>query len=82
MGFVDAWAEEGSGPGFTCCQDDDLLNAESHLSDRRDFVLFTNGSFQATDAELVGANPADRTPSRLWPSDHAGVVAKLRLAPE
>ena len=82
VGFVDAWAEEGRGPGFTCCQDDDLLNAESHLSDRRDFVLFANGSFQATDAEVVGANPADRTPSGLWPSDHAGVVAKLRLALE
>jgi endonuclease/exonuclease/phosphatase family metal-dependent hydrolase len=80
VGFVDAWAEGGRGSGFTCCQDDDLLNAESHLSDRRDFVLFANGSFQATDAELVGTNPRDRTPSGLWPSDHAGVVAKLPLS--
>jgi hypothetical protein len=28
----------------------------------------------ALDAELVGEEPADRTPSGLWPSDHAGVV--------
>jgi len=79
VGFVDTWAEVGRGSGFTCCQDDDLLNKVSHLSDRRDFVLFSNGSFQTTEAEVVGASPADRTPSGLWPSDHAGVVAKLRL---
>jgi endonuclease/exonuclease/phosphatase family metal-dependent hydrolase len=79
VGFADAWAQAGSGSGFTCCQDDDLLNKASHLSDRRDFVLFGNGSFQTTEVQVVGASPADRTPSGLWPSDHAGVVAKLRL---
>lgn len=82
VGFVDAWAEVGRGSGFTCCQDDDLLNKVSHLSDRRDFVLFGNGSFQTTEVKVVGATPADRTPSGLWPSDHAGVVAKLRLLSE
>jgi hypothetical protein len=61
------------------CADDDLLNKGSHLSDRRDFVLFHNGSFQDTEAEVMGASPADRSPSGFWPSDHAGVVAKLRL---
>jgi endonuclease/exonuclease/phosphatase family metal-dependent hydrolase len=79
VGFSDAWAEVGRGSGFTCCQDDDLLNKVSHLSDRRDFVLFGNGTFQTTEVKVVGASPADRTPSGLWPSDHAGVVAKLRL---
>jgi endonuclease/exonuclease/phosphatase family metal-dependent hydrolase len=82
VGFADAWAEVGRGSGFTCCQDDDLLNKVSHLSDRRDFVLFGNGSFQTTEVEVVGASPADRTPSGLWPSDHAGVAAKLRLLSE
>jgi len=84
VGFADAWAEEGreSVPGYTCCQEDDLLNEDSHLSDRRDFVLFLSDALQATDAEVVGANPADRTPSGMWPSDHAGVVAELRLLSE
>ena len=36
----------------------------THLGDRRDFVLFSNGSFQVPDAELVGANSPDRTPHR------------------
>ena len=85
VGFADAWAEAGRDPvthpelGYTCCQDADLLNDVSHLSDRRDYVLFLSGPLQATDAEVVGAKPTDRTPSGLWPSDHAGVVADLRL---
>jgi hypothetical protein len=28
---------------------------------------------------LIGDTPADFTPSGLWPSDHAGVVATLTL---
>jgi endonuclease/exonuclease/phosphatase family metal-dependent hydrolase len=84
VGFADAWVEAGrdSDPGYTCCQDADLLNTYPSLEDRRDFVLFLSGALQATDAEVVGANPADRTPSGLWPSDHAGVVADLRLLSE
>jgi hypothetical protein len=30
------------------------------------------------DADVVGDELGDRTPSGLWPSDHAGVVATLR----
>jgi endonuclease/exonuclease/phosphatase family metal-dependent hydrolase len=82
VGFADAWVEAGRGSGYTCCQDADLLNPAPSLEDRRDFVLFLSGALQTTDAEVVGANPADRTPSGLWPSDHAGVVADLRLLSE
>jgi len=31
-------------------------------------------------ATVVGDESADRTPSGLWPSDHAGVVASLTLS--
>jgi endonuclease/exonuclease/phosphatase family metal-dependent hydrolase len=82
VGFIDAWTEAGGGPVFTCCQDDDLRNAQSVLSDRRDYVLVRRGPFKATSAQLVGANPEDRTSSGLWPSDHAGVVVQLRLPSE
>ena len=27
--------------------------------------------------EVVGDDPYDKTPSGLWPSDHAGVAAKI-----
>lgn len=77
-GFTDAWAVAGSGPGLTCCQDDSLLNSTSVLSDRRDFVL-VRGDVEIRRAALVGVSPADRTPSGLWPSDHAGVVSTLEL---
>ncbi|MFS4096321.1 hypothetical protein [Streptomyces sp. AF1A] len=35
----------------------------------------------ATVAKVIGDRPGDRTPSGLWPSDHAGVAASLRLGP-
>ncbi len=78
-GFVDAWSQVHPGdPGFTCCQDADLLNPASKLSERIDLVLF-RGNFSVIQADIVGDNPANRTISGLWPSDHAGVVATLRF---
>ncbi len=78
-GFVDAWSQAHPGdPGFTCCQDANLLNPTSKLSRRIDLVLF-RGNFSAIDVEIVGNNTANRTISGLWPSDHAGVVAILRF---
>ncbi|MFD8015853.1 endonuclease/exonuclease/phosphatase family protein [Streptomyces sp. NPDC058955] len=78
-GFRDAWTEaRPRDPGFTCCQAPDLRNPTSALSQRIDHVLFRNG-FEAVQAQRVGEEQADRTPSGLWPSDHAGVPATLRL---
>jgi len=81
--FDDAWAlRRPFDPGFTCCQDGDLMNAKSQLSTRVDLVLFRGmfrGHFHVLDAELIGERRNDRTPSGLWPSDHAGVAVKLRL---
>jgi endonuclease/exonuclease/phosphatase family metal-dependent hydrolase len=65
-------------PGFTCCQAEDLRNQISAVSRRIDLVQF-RGPFRVVHAGVVGASPGDRTPSLLWPSDHAGVVATLRL---
>lgn len=78
-GFVDAWALKRPGdPGYTFGQDPDLLNPVSLLSERIDLVLF-RGAFQVADIHLVGDDEDDRTPSGLWPSDHAGVVATLKI---
>jgi endonuclease/exonuclease/phosphatase family metal-dependent hydrolase len=78
-GLVDVWPQKGgSGPGFTCCQDVAMLNPISQLNHRIDLVLY-RGDFRAREIFLVGNTPADRTPSGLWPSDHAGVVATLRI---
>jgi endonuclease/exonuclease/phosphatase family metal-dependent hydrolase len=74
-GFSDAW---NAGPGLTCCHPNDLHNPSPTLTKRFDLVL-TRGGFETVSADVVGEELADRTPSGLWPSDHAGVVATLRL---
>ncbi|MDA8097769.1 MAG: endonuclease/exonuclease/phosphatase family protein [Clostridia bacterium] len=85
-GYVDAWTVAGSGDGFTAWQDENLLNPVSRLDRRIDLILY-RGGFQVQGVEVVGAEPDDRIPEglspsgRLWPSDHAGVVATLRPPP-
>jgi hypothetical protein len=78
-GFVDAWTTTGDNDaGFTWGHAADLRNPEPTLSERIDFVL-TRGGITASSANRVGHELEDRTPSGLWPSDHAGVWAVLRL---
>ena len=78
-GFAEAWpARRAPDPGLTCCQASNLLNPASQLSRRVDLVL-TKGDIQVVDIKRVGENPSDRTASGLWPSDHAGVIATLKI---
>jgi exonuclease III len=78
-GYVDVWKLKPTpSPGFTCCQAVDLLNAESQLFKRVD-VIFSSVDPEEVAARRTGANQDGRTPSGLWPSDHAGVVARLRF---
>jgi hypothetical protein len=85
-GFVDTWLiGSPRGPGHTANQDADLLNVQSNLWHRIDYVLFRDRftlsglPFRgAVDAWVVGAQQADRTSGGLWPSDHAGVTAVVR----
>jgi endonuclease/exonuclease/phosphatase family metal-dependent hydrolase len=74
-GFADAWTEPD---GLTCCHTVDLHNPDPTLTKRVDLVL-TKGTFETKRIEIVGERPNDRTHEGLWPSDHAGLVAKLRL---
>jgi hypothetical protein len=77
-GFKDAWTIQGERNGLTCCQHADLMNPESALSRRTDLVLF-RGDVKVQAVKITGNTPKERTPSGLWPSDHAGLVAKLKL---
>jgi endonuclease/exonuclease/phosphatase family metal-dependent hydrolase len=81
-GFVDAAAgkkgSKGKKPGLTCCQDANLAHDKASLTVRIDFVL-TRGGFAASAVKVVGDKRGDKTPSGLWPSDHAGVTAVLHL---
>ncbi|MBR9988955.1 MAG: endonuclease/exonuclease/phosphatase family protein, partial [Gemmatimonadetes bacterium] len=84
-GFQDVW-HRGGDPGYTCCHAEDLLNVAPELDQRID-VIFLRG-FRASEAgsigarvQLVGDQRNDRLSSGLWPADHAGVIAWLRLPP-
>ncbi len=76
-GFRDAWTESGQGPGFTC-KPEELRDPARAFDQRIDFVLHRHGP-DAVEVVVTGNDPANRTPSGLWPSDHGGVVATLRL---
>ena len=87
-GYSDAWRlnllKFLNPDGFTCCQDERLNNSISALDDRIDFIFVRNrtegGSLSSVGpvfAVVVADEPRDRTESGLWPSDHAGVVARI-----
>jgi endonuclease/exonuclease/phosphatase family metal-dependent hydrolase len=91
-GFTDAWVQAGGAahdPGFTCCHDTDLRDAYPGTFDQRiDFVLVkdarnTSHSGKVSGAmsfDILGTRRADQTSTHgLWYSDHAGVLAGLRL---
>lgn len=73
--FRDVWSRR-RGPGYTCCQDSTLANPVSTLSQRIDVILVHRG--RPGRAWVVGDEPIAATPP-LWASDHAGVVAEVRL---
>lgn len=84
------------GDGFTANHADDLRNETVTLEKRIDFVLARNqppgtrhrpsdagrSVLGAAFAIVVGDELVDRTPSGLWPSDHAGVVVRVMAAPQ
>jgi endonuclease/exonuclease/phosphatase family metal-dependent hydrolase len=77
-GFRDAWPQaHPNDVGLTCCHGDDLREVGGPFYSRIDYVLVRNG-FRAIAAGIVGEEPRDRL-NGLWPSDHAGVWARLRL---
>ena len=88
-GFTDAWFEAHPGSFVsTCCADELLLSpvlpVPTDDEGRIDLVLFRGaGDFSALGVDLLGKNPAtDRVfngVTLIWPSDHAGVAAKLQI---
>jgi endonuclease/exonuclease/phosphatase family metal-dependent hydrolase len=74
--FADAWWTTRGDPGPTCCQSERLDNVTSALDARIDLVLTRLAL--PTSAHRVGVEPLAGPPP-LWPSDHAGVVATVRL---
>ena len=65
--------------GFTWGQNELVNNPFSTADQRIDFI-FTHGGISATSVDLIGDQVGDKTPSGLWPSDHAGLVATLEIS--
>ena len=81
-GYVDTWQMDPENFGYTCCQDTDLLNDVSNLFIRIDMIFVRNFKDEiAIVTHTVGDTPADRLPSNMWASDHAGVVAQIYYLP-
>lgn len=79
-GYVDTW-EHRKGRrkqlGYTCCQQSDLINAQSQHSRRID-LIFGEKDVRRVYAKVLDNKLEDLTPSMLWPSDHSSVRARLR----
>ena len=80
-GFVDAWTQHrpGNPDGYTCCQEENLLNRKSVLYERVD-LIFSSAEPEKVKVHLVGDKIPDKAPSGLWPSDHAGVGGRMEFA--
>jgi endonuclease/exonuclease/phosphatase family metal-dependent hydrolase len=78
-GFTDAWGEDNPGEVIdTCCHDAALVSPTPFALPfgRIDHILF-RGNFGVRGTRITGDDPDDRIQG-LWPSDHAGVVVRLR----
>ena len=63
----------------TCCHGADLLDTPpASFSSRIDHVV-AKGEVSPLKSWLLGDDADNRTPTGLWPSDHGGVVAKLKV---
>jgi endonuclease/exonuclease/phosphatase family metal-dependent hydrolase len=75
-GFADRGVEVD-----TCCHDADLRDDPSETfgpNSRIDHIL-SKGTVTELSATLIGDDPALRTGTNLWPTDHGGVVARLKV---
>jgi endonuclease/exonuclease/phosphatase family metal-dependent hydrolase len=84
-GFTDLWLQRPgrAGPGNTAWLSELLNNERARFHRRIDLVLAKSVppmQIVASRAEVTGDELSDRDPaSKLWPSDHAGVVVQLQI---
>ncbi len=85
-GYKDLWLDAKQhypglqDPGLTCCQAELDNNLDSQLYQRIDLLL-AFGDVKAQRAALYGVTQSSKTPTGLWPSDHAGVAAQVTVSP-
>lgn len=83
-GYADTWTlqKKIKGDGYTCCFDAAVADETATLSSRIDHIfLKENGRpLERSASKVLGNSAADMTDtSNLYPSDHAGVLSKIRF---
>ena len=73
----DGFVDKGVGVN-TCCFGEDIRDATPNFTSRIDHVL-GKGPVEELSSFLIGTDQANRSGTGLWPTDHGGVVAKLRV---
>jgi endonuclease/exonuclease/phosphatase family metal-dependent hydrolase len=81
FGLFDLWPRiVKRDPGFSCClENSDMSDTSAASFDHRIDLIFSKPALKGTGGTVVGKRLSDRAANGLWPSDHAGVVLKLRL---
>ncbi len=85
-GFSDVWAVlRPWAVGYTCCHDYDLANVTAHFDERIDYIWSRGIGYRSGGVTgwiyRLGILPFERVAGpyyKIWPSDHAGLVARLR----
>ncbi|MFN8184555.1 MAG: hypothetical protein U0R23_09050 [Candidatus Nanopelagicales bacterium] len=77
--FTDSWQRKRDGKGLSCCQNAALSNPVSENDTRIDLVLI-HGKAKGKGSVNTNSTPFRDTPVPLWESDHAGVVALLKVS--
>lgn len=81
--YTDIWLNNqvgNEGAGYTAPHDSDLRNPVPHLDRRIDLILLRGANqIGPVQAFVLGDDLNERTSSGMWPSDHAGVFAKLHI---
>ena len=81
-GYQDSWLLQRTyDDGFTSGFDEYVSDPTAELDTRIDIVFIDPKGLEIdkVKADVVGDTVEDMTPSGLWPSDHAGVVTKIKF---
>jgi hypothetical protein len=80
-GLEDVWESNllafSDPDGFTCCQNADLANPSSLLSERIDLIWVGGARSLQALALVTGRVPLLFSPAPHWASDHGGLVGTL-----
>ena len=80
-GLRDTWLSvRPKRKGYSCCfKTETIKDPPPAPFDHRVDHVFAKGKVRVLGGRVVGNDPANRSASGLWPSDHGGAVMTLRL---